>query len=338
MKIKTLIILILGTLMFAACGTQAPASQDQVLVYAQQTLDALNASVGQDQPIATVAPQSNSVQPVATAVPQSNTDTVSAGDANSAGSGNASAGFAGAVGQWEFLDTDLSYQTLSFVSNADGSYAFQYTDQGASTCGLDPNNNALNALTFSGTGLATNNIFHANQVQGVCEGTGKTIVVDLQYAFQADSNTIMDGSGIVWKQRNSATGSKQSEPTGERINLFDAIDGAINFPANQAFHIEHGWSYDAGNPAQNVFATSDFALVLDHQALPLDTVRVLPDDSGNAGSINWVYNFPNGLTGTHSFSGIWTAPCAVAQSAANCNDPNATVESEPLEVTINFSP
>ena len=58
----------------------------------------------------------------------------------------------------------------------------------------------------------------------------------------------------------------------------------------------------------------------------------------------YVFNFPNGLTGTHVFGGAWSGPCdeMVAQGFASgpCARPNAVVQAPALAstTTVTFVP
>lgn len=83
---------------------------------------------------------------------------------------------------------------------------------------------------------------------------------------------------------------------------------AINWPANSAFFVRHGWINSPLHPETNQTEaaferpTTDFELYVDHVQQ-----QALPDfSSGNGFHIKlFVINFPNGLTGTHLFQGWW---------------------------------
>jgi len=107
------------------------------------------------------------------------------------------------------------------------------------------------------------------------------------------------------------------EPVGDRILL--ACDqgerycqGTQEFPANTPFHIRHGWLLFptwGDQPGQFTFV------------LELDGTTVRPTyvdrwtevtEWGPVLRRSWVYNFPDGMSGVHTFVGSWTWPCGLA--------------------------
>lgn len=101
-----------------------------------------------------------------------------------------------------------------------------------------------------------------------------------------------------------------NDRVGTRINL---IAGGLQvFPAGQAFHIAHGWvrrQTDPSNlgPAPRANGRYDFSLAVDGQEQPEDYVE--HGDVSDLFHRTWVHNFPNGMTGTHTFTGHWSGPC-----------------------------
>jgi hypothetical protein len=102
-----------------------------------------------------------------------------------------------------------------------------------------------------------------------------------------------------------------AQPVGPRLNLFG---GFQVFPANQPFHVKGGWGLDSNDgitaPALGHFG---FSLSIDGQEQRHDFVEKFDTEDPTFGRLRWrfwVYNFPQGLTGTHVLSGRWFGPCA----------------------------
>ena len=138
----------------------------------------------------------------------------------------------------------------------------------------------------------------------------------------------------------AATGaSAGNEPVGERINLYQE---SIEFPAETPFHIMHGWVQTSEDEAIGIF---DFELEVDG-VLQTEDIKLFSADSGSP-DILWrlfLYNFADGMTGAHTFTGHWYAPCQYAVDNLNysglCATPNEKVEtnSRTLEVTFVTAP
>ena len=228
MKTKMIVILAIVALLLSACGGEAGSSEDQQLVFAQQTLDVLNASVGQVTAVVTAEPQSDN----------------NMNSADTGGNSGANDDFAAAVGQWASLDVDNSYQTLTISSTDGGSYTFTYTDQMSTFCG----SGADIAMTFSGTGTATNNVLTASQVPGVCEVGGQSIKTNLQYTYQPGSNMIIDNAGVVWIPANGKIAKTYVGPTGDRINFLMHPMAQLNFQRVRHFILDKVGVWMMENP------------------------------------------------------------------------------------------
>jgi hypothetical protein len=120
---------------------------------------------------------------------------------------------------------------------------------------------------------------------------------------------------------------------GDAISLFAAVDGMMDFPAGQPFHVAHGYSFDETNPSDRVQQTSYFALDLDGEALVPDGILV----PGDSGQVVWLFNFPDGLTGTHILTGHWWQECQFTDSQS-CASPTEMVEVGSQTVSVNFTP
>lgn len=137
------------------------------------------------------------------------------------------------------------------------------------------------------------------------------------------------------------------ERTGTRINLL--AGGFQVFPAGEPFHISHGWARvlgaDQGDtpPANGRYG---FSLAVDGQDDPADYVEREPREDAVLGRIKpstSVHNFPEGMTGTHTFTGHWFGPCTGllegGYTPGPCEHPTEiTTSIAPLTITVVFVP
>jgi hypothetical protein len=134
--------------------------------------------------------------------------------------------------------------------------------------------------------------------------------------------------------------AKGKEPVGEKISVFPPGTPS-EFPAGAPFHISHGWLLDPGEGPPGRF---DFDLEVDGVLRDEDFVSRTVDRSGVSESLLWiwVHNFPDGMTGTHTFTGRWLAPCQYAVDNMGfpgpCSMPNAKVEVLSNSLTVTFLP
>jgi hypothetical protein len=126
-----------------------------------------------------------------------------------------------------------------------------------------------------------------------------------------------------------AAASKQ--PTGNRINLFA---GDQPYPASTAFHIRDGWLF---LDPTTIDAIGKYTFTLDVDGTPR-SADFKTSETGSDGSLLklWWFNFPAGMTGTHTFVGHFLGPCG---SSYPCNGqtPNTVVEQHRLTVTVTFT-
>lgn len=122
------------------------------------------------------------------------------------------------------------------------------------------------------------------------------------------------------------------ERTGERINIFDS--GSQTYPENTPFHIAHGFLEVATADIDLL----DFQLQMDGNYREEDFFEAVIDDSSDPPSIHktWVFNFPTGMAGKHTFSGHWFVPCKQVNN--DCAVPNEIVESRTTTVEVTFVP
>ncbi len=124
------------------------------------------------------------------------------------------------------------------------------------------------------------------------------------------------------------------QPTGDQINIYDS--GAQEYPADTAFYILHGWLI----AKPNSIGWLAFELEVDGAIIPatyIDHSGTTMDTYNHA----WVFNFPDDMTGVHTFSGHWYLQCNAALRfgfVAECSHPTAHVDLETSEVVVTFTP
>ena len=130
-------------------------------------------------------------------------------------------------------------------------------------------------------------------------------------------------------------------PVGEKINVL--LGSPTTFPAGTPFHIRHGWGLAPADQALGIWSFR-----LDVDGVPRDPDFVLrstdpvPATGYDYPVLNrgWVFNFPEGMYGTHTFTGHWIAPCGAAVSelgyAGPCATPNEPVDTLTRSLTVTF--
>ena len=117
---------------------------------------------------------------------------------------------------------------------------------------------------------------------------------------------------------------------GERIGVF--YDGAQTFPAGEPFHIVHGFviAPNDGPPGRYLFQL-EVDGVLQEGFLETAVDRsVLPEFLSRV----YVYNFPQGMNGVHTFTGHWLQPCSSVSDS--CAKPNQLIETRTTVVEVSF--
>jgi len=135
--------------------------------------------------------------------------------------------------------------------------------------------------------------------------------------------------------------AREHEPTGDQIVIrCDDPDAQYcwdtgNYPADTAFYISHGWidlspSYVPGQIR--------FELEVDGVNVPPTYVEFTrnhdPDDPGWFLNKIYFFNFPEGMTGTHTFEGHWITPCVFVDP--ECKPPMADFDWTHSEYVITF--
>ena len=128
-----------------------------------------------------------------------------------------------------------------------------------------------------------------------------------------------------------------NEPVGDRIGLWSST---LEFTAGIPFNIRHGWLQTSDDGAIGIF---DFSLEVDG-ALRNEDFKLFSEEVGEPDILTrlWVYNFPSGMSGTHTFTGHWYAPCQYAVSylgyQGTCSTPNEKVETNSRTLVVTFVP
>ncbi|MEX1209196.1 MAG: hypothetical protein WEE36_11460 [Acidimicrobiia bacterium] len=123
----------------------------------------------------------------------------------------------------------------------------------------------------------------------------------------------------------------------ERISLFGPSE--IEYPESTPFHLWHGWGI---SPAQSkdLGPAGLFSFYLDLDGVPLGSgdpiFSTMKFEGETLISRLWLYEFPDGMTGTHTFTGHWLGPCVA--TSGPCDHKNEVVEVLSLSVTVTFTP
>ena len=132
--------------------------------------------------------------------------------------------------------------------------------------------------------------------------------------------------------------AREHEPFGNRIDI--TVSGHQEYPANTPFHINHGWmEIPPGGPTGQIF----FELEVDGVILKPTYIEYTTNvgDDGPYFDRTWFYNFPEGMTGEHTFEGHWIAPCFIALFygyVGECPTPMADYDWVYREVVVSFTP
>ncbi len=128
-----------------------------------------------------------------------------------------------------------------------------------------------------------------------------------------------------------------NQPTGDRISIFES--GAQEYPAGTEFYIQHGWANNTNYPPGKFsFSLEVDGVFLEEAYIERSVIKV---EDGKLLNWGWVFNFPEGMTGTHTFRGHWFEPCQVALDGGlvdECTKKNVSVEVKTTEVVVTFVP
>jgi hypothetical protein len=138
--------------------------------------------------------------------------------------------------------------------------------------------------------------------------------------------------GVAVLVTTAPAAAKVKERTGDRIGLFSGAP--LDFPANTAFHIAHGWGVAGEREAPPApIGKFEFQLDVDGETRQADFVEREVTGTGQGPSrhlLLWVFNFPDGMSGAHTLTGHWFTPCNVAVEVYGhpgpCDSPAESVE------------
>ncbi len=127
-------------------------------------------------------------------------------------------------------------------------------------------------------------------------------------------------------------------PVGDRINVLTG--SPATYPENTPFHIWHGWASD--ETTRNLSGAS-FELMVDGAFRAPDYVETTREPGPEGFQVRkWVHNFPEGLTGVHTFTGNWYLPCREAVAGGHipgpCDNPNTPVLVLTRSLEVTFTP
>ena len=131
--------------------------------------------------------------------------------------------------------------------------------------------------------------------------------------------------------------AKSKEPVGDRINVVNGTP--TTFAAGAPFHVIHAWQVATNTDG---FGKFDFTLEVDGTLRKHDFV-IREVTSGNPDLLArfWVFNFPSGLSGTHTFVGRFLGPCQplvdFGYIAGPCSSPTTVTEALNRTLTVTFS-
>ena len=133
-----------------------------------------------------------------------------------------------------------------------------------------------------------------------------------------------------------AAANQPPQPVGDQINL---LDGDQTYPADTAFFIAHYFVLGTGVVPN--LGRFDFKLEIDGQLVNEDFVHhaVMTGDV-NTLIIAWLFNFPDGMQGEHTFEGHWIVPCAFALQeglTTACSNPGAPFQYMYAEAVVDFT-
>ncbi|MFC1997055.1 hypothetical protein ACFLXI_05540 [Chloroflexota bacterium] len=144
--------------------------------------------------------------------------------------------------------------------------------------------------------------------------------------------------GLALLLISSPVYASSKTPVGDPISVYGSSPN--EFAAGDPFHIKHGWaeeSVENGPPGKY-----GFELYMDGERVSEDFVMrtFYPQTDPVTFDLVWVHNFPDGMIGTHTFTGHWYAPCEYAVEIGSypgpCPQPNASVLSLERSLTVEF--
>lgn len=124
------------------------------------------------------------------------------------------------------------------------------------------------------------------------------------------------------------------EFTGEQLNLWIAEQ---EYPAGEPFFVLHGWwlQPNAHVPPSGMDGLFTFELEMDGQPIREDyhLFGAIASEQPIWQYRFWSYNFPEGLTGDHTFTLHYFGPCVVFDGFEKCSPPYRNEAREVITLT-----
>ena len=133
--------------------------------------------------------------------------------------------------------------------------------------------------------------------------------------------------------------AKKDVRVGDQIHIWTGPDV---FTAGEPFYIEHGWSFVSSVDHSVEIGLFNFELEVDGIPVDVDFVehKVIKGDPNTLRNL-WIFNFPDGMTGKHTFTGLHSAPCKSAVQAGYyegpCANPTEIIYLSDQELVVTIS-
>jgi hypothetical protein len=109
--------------------------------------------------------------------------------------------FSAARGSWVATDRDGSSMTLDVIQNTDGSFSILMIDDAAGVCSKDIDSQGPIGFQAEGSGTASGFSLNLYGITGVCQETDETIMFDISFTYNPDTDTLLDSYDLIWYRR-----------------------------------------------------------------------------------------------------------------------------------------
>jgi hypothetical protein len=109
--------------------------------------------------------------------------------------------FSDAQGSWTATDPDGSIMTLDVIQNTDSSFSVLMIDEAAGVCNKDIDSQDPIVFQAEGSGTAIGFYLNLDGITGVCQDTDKTILFDISFTYNPDTDTLLDSYDLIWYRR-----------------------------------------------------------------------------------------------------------------------------------------
>ncbi len=126
---------------------------------------------------------------------------------------------------------------------------------------------------------------------------------------------------------------------GDRL-VFPPGEGEFDYSANMPFYIAHGWSSTVGEDVK-VTTRGGLRLVIDGEDVEEDFIEIVRTNDGVTNILSkwFVFNFPDGMTGTHTFEFYYSNTCSYFRDIGlvdECDHANQIIELLTKSWVVNF--